>query len=337
MGGPVFFGDTIYLRFFVHSAAGALVNADSTPTVDWTEDGAAAATTGVTISNVTTGEYKAAVDLSNAAFEVGKWYEFSAKATVGGVTSQQSLTRFYLLAAPSSDGVPDVNVIKWRNVQPAGLTANGYVQTALLRWLTDDSAGTPEALAGGRVASFDALELRRKTAQSGTATTLRLDASASAVDDFYNNTLVVIVSGTGAGQFRMITDYVGATKDATVVTWATTPDNTSVFAIFAVPATTATLGAGAITSTTFAANSITAAALAADAASEIATAVGAASVEGSATLFDLVRLLVGVICGTVADFESDTQAYRSLNGTKTRLTVTTDASGRIAIATGDLT
>lgn len=78
--------------------------------------------------------------------------------------------------------------------------------------------------------------VRGGTAQAGAAGTITLDASASATDDFYNGCLVFIVSGTGAGQSRIISDYVGSTKVATVGSnWATNPDATSVFAIFALP------------------------------------------------------------------------------------------------------
>jgi hypothetical protein len=73
--------------------------------------------------------------------------------------------------------------------------------------------------------------IRSNTAQAGAATTITLDASASAVNDFYNDDLVYIVSGTGVGQARFITNYDGSTKVATVGTWATNPDNTSVFTI----------------------------------------------------------------------------------------------------------
>lgn len=74
--------------------------------------------------------------------------------------------------------------------------------------------------------------IRAGTAQSGsTATTLKLDAGASASDNFYNNTLVAITGGTGAGQARFVTAYVGSTKVCTVATWVATPDNTSTFAI----------------------------------------------------------------------------------------------------------
>jgi hypothetical protein len=73
--------------------------------------------------------------------------------------------------------------------------------------------------------------IRANTAQAGASTTITLDASASAVDDFYNNTIIYLTGGTGAGQSRIISDYVGATKVATVPAWITNPDATSVFVI----------------------------------------------------------------------------------------------------------
>lgn len=73
--------------------------------------------------------------------------------------------------------------------------------------------------------------IRSNTAQAGAATTITLDASASAVDNFYNNALILLTGGTGAGQARFITGYVGATKVATVATWATTPDITTTFTL----------------------------------------------------------------------------------------------------------
>lgn len=70
------------------------------------------------------------------------------------------------------------------------------------------------------------------TAQAGAAGTITLAAGESATDDFYNGMLVRITSGTGSGQVRRITDYVGASKVATVDSnWTTTPDNTSVYRV----------------------------------------------------------------------------------------------------------
>jgi hypothetical protein len=73
--------------------------------------------------------------------------------------------------------------------------------------------------------------IRAGTAQAGGATTITLDASASATDDIYNYDLIVITAGTGAGQSRYITDYDGTTKVATVASWQTNPSSDSVFVI----------------------------------------------------------------------------------------------------------
>lgn len=84
---------------------------------------------------------------------------------------------------------------------------------------------------------------RSGTAQAGAVGSITLDASASAVDDFYNDQVVQITSGTGVGQARVITNYVGSSKVASVSpNWATTPDGTSVFQVL--PS-----GAGSITGT----------------------------------------------------------------------------------------
>jgi hypothetical protein len=42
-------------------------------------------------------------------------------------------------------------------------------------------------------------------------------------DDYYNGMQAVVVSGTGAGQIREITDYVGSTRTMTVAAWDTNP------------------------------------------------------------------------------------------------------------------
>lgn len=70
------------------------------------------------------------------------------------------------------------------------------------------------------------------TAQSGTASTIVLAAAESFADDELNNSVIRIMSGTGAGQSRLITDYAGATDTATVSpNWTTNPGATSVYAV----------------------------------------------------------------------------------------------------------
>lgn len=74
--------------------------------------------------------------------------------------------------------------------------------------------------------------IRVATAQAGAASTITLDASASATNDLYRYNIIKIRGGTGAGQSRQISAYVGASKVATVsLAWTVVPDNTSVFEI----------------------------------------------------------------------------------------------------------
>jgi hypothetical protein len=70
-------------------------------------------------------------------------------------------------------------------------------------------------------------------ARDGSAhpTSIQLSLRASDADDYYNNLYITIVDGTGAGQIRQITDYVGSTRVATVSTWTTSPDTTSTYKI----------------------------------------------------------------------------------------------------------
>lgn len=135
------------------------------------------------------------------------------------------------VATPATAGIPDVNTKNAANVA----WGSGAITAASI---------ASAALAAAKFAADTGLvPVRSATAQAGAATTITLDASASAVDQFYLNDLLYIVSGTGAGQARFISGYVGSTKVATVTTWVTNPDNTSVFAILPSDGTTIALPA----------------------------------------------------------------------------------------------
>jgi len=72
-------------------------------------------------------------------------------------------------------------------------------------------------------------------AQAGAATSITLATTASATNDMYIGSVVYISSGTGLGQVRLITDYDGGTKVATVTdAWTTNPDVTSVYKVLPV-------------------------------------------------------------------------------------------------------
>jgi hypothetical protein len=71
------------------------------------------------------------------------------------------------------------------------------------------------------------------TAQAGDATHITLaTAGSSADDDAYNNMWIKITGGTGSGQSRKITDYVGSSKVAQVATWVTNPSSDSTYEIY---------------------------------------------------------------------------------------------------------
>lgn len=75
------------------------------------------------------------------------------------------------------------------------------------------------------------------TAQAGAASTITLASGASSTDNLYVGQLVIITSGTGAGQTRRISSYVGSTKVATVSrSWVTNPDSTSVYSVIGIEA-----------------------------------------------------------------------------------------------------
>jgi len=81
------------------------------------------------------------------------------------------------------------------------------------------------------------IELKNNLSNSGVAAaaaagSLTLASSAVATDSYYVGQTVRIIGGTGVGQSRVITAYVGSTRVATVGTnWATTPDTTSVYEV----------------------------------------------------------------------------------------------------------
>jgi hypothetical protein len=87
---------------------------------------------------------------------------------------------------------------------------------------------TPSAVSGNITLTASTTHHDSGAAQAGTSTTITLKSTASATDDIYNGMYVTITSGTGAGQIRIIEDYVGSTKVATVTpAWTTAPTSAS--------------------------------------------------------------------------------------------------------------
>jgi hypothetical protein len=90
--------------------------------------------------------------------------------------------------------------------------------------------------AGRRLRQLASVIVRAGTAQGpGTGNNqIQLDAGASATNGEYDPNVIFIETGTGAGQARLILQYNGSTKVATVDRdWRVNPDNTSEFVILA--------------------------------------------------------------------------------------------------------
>jgi hypothetical protein len=71
------------------------------------------------------------------------------------------------------------------------------------------------------------------TAVAGSLNSITLAAAASAVNGFYTGMILRITGGTGAGTVALVTNYVGATKVATLrpLSGSVTPSATSVYSI----------------------------------------------------------------------------------------------------------
>jgi hypothetical protein len=99
------------------------------------------------------------------------------------------------------------------------------------------------------------------------ASTITLDGDAAATNNYYDGAIVQILTGTGAGQSRIISSYVGATKVATLTeAWATQPNGASKYSILPLgDVEVGVVHTGAIVAGSFAAGAINAAAVAAGA------------------------------------------------------------------------
>jgi hypothetical protein len=105
--------------------------------------------------------------------------------------------------------------------------------------LTGQGTGSGlEAVAGATgydISGIVAKHFQRVSACQANASTgvVILDASANGTNNYYTGSIVMIVSGTGAGQARVITAYDGTTKEATPDTvWIVAPTSGSVAVIF---------------------------------------------------------------------------------------------------------
>lgn len=105
----------------------------------------------------------------------------------------------------ASTGDADVDVQLWRGSIPNGLTS-GDLQVDVNRIKT--GTNSPNILNLWLDIAVDG------GADSGTTTTL-VDAALTEADDFWNNSLLIIITGTNKGHTAVVTDFVAATDTLT--------------------------------------------------------------------------------------------------------------------------
>jgi hypothetical protein len=190
--------------------------------------------------------------------------EISAASTAGDYTAGS----FYVLTSDFKLYIclGNDNDVK-STVQPTGTstniieTADGYKWKYLFsisesdqsKFLTEDWIPVKTLTSDDSTPQFDVQEyavdgsidiIRVTNAGSGyenaydgdvaaaTITTITLDSSASSTNDIYNGATIWITGSVGGGQSRVISDYVGSTKVATLSTpWLRIPTTTDSFEI----------------------------------------------------------------------------------------------------------
>lgn len=116
-----------------------LADADSTPTYEVFQQGNATAILTGTMTRRSLGTYYMAFTASSAnGFTVGKMHQAVMLATVGGAAGKEVKSRFVVVAAETSAGVPKVDLALWLGVAPLALASQlvrvsvGAVDDALL-------------------------------------------------------------------------------------------------------------------------------------------------------------------------------------------------------------
>ena len=180
--------------------------------------------------------------LSHANYPAGA-YEIAIAATEGnGFGANNTYAVFCTLAIDAQNptgfvGSFDLKAVKatldGEKVAITDAAETQMVDAVCDEPLTGATHNVPTSL-GKRIRQIAAYAILSGTAQAGTATTITIAATTDVGDGIINRNLIVIVSGTGAGQTRTIADYNNTTKVCVINReWRIDPDDTSEYQILA--------------------------------------------------------------------------------------------------------
>lgn len=168
-------------------------------------------------------------------------------ANVGGQSTSVNLSATTTNVVNTATAVTTVNGLANNVITASSINADAITAAKVAADVSTEFAttllGTTSSLAGTSANTVGRMIFKagsayhgEDTAQGGTASTITLSASASAVNNC-DPGQVFIIGGTGVGQAREITNYNTTTKVATVARdFRVTPDNTSIYMLGSVGA-----------------------------------------------------------------------------------------------------
>lgn len=234
-------GDPVIIRFTTRNTSGILINADSLPTGsvvrNYFSSGSFLSTidsTTVTITNQAAGEYSAQFTIPSG-YTIGDIVQLRIAATVAAISdiayfSTGKLDEYRL--ADVFDGSGHVAIQVGTGAGQIALNGGNVPIDMSVAISTTPTAGT----LGFAFTVLSKIATRYGQALDGATNTIQLDAGASAVDNVYQGFRIYLLAGTGAGQSRTITSYVGFNKQATPhKSWDIVPDSTTFFLLFPSP------------------------------------------------------------------------------------------------------
>lgn len=131
------------------------------------------------------------------------------------------------------DALAGINLVTIDSSTSANFYAPGNDFSVVLSGASIDGAFVNGVLGAFSIENRFMGEIRRASVQTSTSTTVTLDASSSATNNWYLGGTIYIENGTGAEQQREITNYTGSSKLALIDrAWTINPDSTSTFRIF---------------------------------------------------------------------------------------------------------
>jgi len=215
--------EMVYWYISIVSNDGTPLDADSNPTVAYRKDnGSGTTTTGVVVTKVGTGLYRARHQTSlDGLIALNTFLHYEESAIISGVTYKNNWTTIVrsvgtLANQTAIKAKTDQFVFTVANQVDANSLTGGTSPSAVADAVWDEAASGHNV--GGSFGKF----IRQMKEATITAESQLNDASATAlafatdldssVNDFYSDMILVFTSGALTGQSRVITGYTGATK-----------------------------------------------------------------------------------------------------------------------------